>query len=185
MWGLRQSLTGGITETMVKQAHEGERPRPQARCPRCTRVLKGHDHVWRTVETMGGPGELERPSCYGRACRAGLSPRDDALGLVAGGHQLDTAPSLCGALPGMHCGSARLHTVTNQVDAGLTGLDVAPSRQEIARRIASVSAGRLRRPGLVLGMDGASVPTRPDRAREPGEPGGGGSGVPRRACASL
>ncbi len=46
-------------------------------------------------------------------------------------------------------------------------LDVAPSRQEIERRIASVSAGRCRRPVLVLGIDGASVPTRPDRAREP------------------
>src|SRR5436309_12628763 len=40
VWGLRQSLTGGITETIVEQVHEGERQRTQARCPRCTRVLK-------------------------------------------------------------------------------------------------------------------------------------------------
>jgi len=46
-------------------------------------------------------------------------------------------------------------------------VDVAPSRQEIERRIASVAAGRFRRPVLVLGIEGASVPTRPDRAREP------------------
>ena len=46
-------------------------------------------------------------------------------------------------------------------------LDVAPSRQEIERRIAAVSAGRLRRPGLVLGIDGAEGPTRPASAREP------------------
>jgi hypothetical protein len=44
---------------------------------------------------------------------------------------------------------------------------VTPSRQEIARRIASVSPGRFRRPVLVLGIDGAYVPTRPDSAREP------------------
>jgi hypothetical protein len=66
----------------------------------------------------------------------------------------------------MPFGSARLHSMTNHVGAGLTVVDVAPSRQEIERRIASVSAGRFRRPVLVLGIDGASVPTRPDSARE-------------------
>ena len=62
-----------------------------------------------------------------------------------------------------------MHTVTNQVAEGLTVLDVAPSRQEIERRIASVAAGRFRRPVLVLGIDGAYVPTRPESAREPQE----------------
>jgi hypothetical protein len=184
VWGVRPSLTGGITETMVQQAHEGERQRTQARCPRCTRVRKVPDHVWRTVETMVGPVELERPYFYCRSCRAGLSPLDDALGLVAGCKQLDrhqaaaqwvpevpydTAHALVGELTGMHFGSERLHTCTNQAGAALTVLDVAPSRQDIERRIAAVSVGRLRRPVVGLGMDGASVPTRPDRAREPCE----------------
>ena len=57
-----------------------------------------------------------------------------------------------------------MHTLTNHVGTGLTVLDVTPSRQEIERRIAAVSAGRLRRPVLVLGIDGADVPTRPDSA---------------------
>jgi len=60
-----------------------------------------------------------------------------------------------------------MHTLTNQAGTGLTVLDVAPSRQESERRIAAVSAGRFRRPVLVLGIDGASVPTRPDSARAP------------------
>jgi hypothetical protein len=67
----------------------------------------------------------------------------------------------------MHFGSERLHSMTNHVGAGLTVLDVAPSRQEMERRIAAVAAGRFRRPVLVLGIDGAYVPTRPDSAREP------------------
>src|SRR5882762_5072219 len=184
VWELRQSLTGGITETIVKQAHEGERQRTQARCPRCTRVLKVQDHVGRMVETMVGPVELERPYFYCRDCRAGLYPLDDALGLVAGCKQLDmqhaaaqlvtevpydTAQSLFGDLTGMHFGGERMHTLTNQAGVGLTVLDVAPSRQEIERRIASVSVGRFRRPVLVLSIDGASVPTRPASAREPQE----------------
>ena len=184
VWDLRQQLTGGITETIVKYAHEGERQRQQASCPRCARVLKVQERVGRTVETMVGPMELERPYFYCRACRAGLYPLDDALGLVAGCKQLDmqqaaaqlvtevpydTAQSLFGDLTGMHFGSERMHTVTNQVAEGLTVLDVAPSRQEIERRIASVAAGRFRRPVLVLGIDGAYVPTRPASAREPCE----------------
>jgi hypothetical protein len=184
VWALRQQLTGGITETMVKQASEGERQRTQACCPRCTRVLKVQAHVGRTVETMVGPVELERPYFYCRACRVGLYPFDDALGLVPGCKQLDmqhaavqlvtevpyeTAQSLFGDLTGLHFGSERMHAVTNQVAQGLTVLDVAPSRQEIERRIASVAAGRFRRPVLVLGIDGAYVPTRPDRARTPGK----------------
>ena len=60
-----------------------------------------------------------------------------------------------------------MHTVANRVAEGLTVLDVAPSREESERRIASVSTGRFRRPVMVLGIDGAYVPTRPDSAREP------------------
>jgi hypothetical protein len=193
VWDLRQQLTGGITETIVAHAHASERQRQQASCPRCARVLTVQEHVGRTVETMVGPVELERPYFYCRACRAGLYPLDDALGLVAGYKQLDmqqaavklvtevpydTSQSLFGDLTGMHFGSERMHTVTNQVAKGLTVLDVAPSRQEIARRIAAVSAGRFRRPVLVLGIDGAYVPTRPDSARER-RPGRGGQRAKR------
>lgn len=184
MRGLRQALTGGMTETIITQTHEGERQRTQATCPRCARGLKVQEHVKRTVETMVGPIALERPYFYCRACRVGHYPLDDALGLVPGCKQLDmqhaaaqlstevpydTAQSLFGERTGMHCGSERMHTVTNHVGRGLTVLDVAPSRQEIEQRIATVAAGRFRRPVLVLGIDGAYVPTRPDSAREPCE----------------
>ena len=33
VWDVRQQLTGGITETIVAHAHEGERQRQQASCP--------------------------------------------------------------------------------------------------------------------------------------------------------
>jgi hypothetical protein len=61
--------------------------------------------------------------------------------------------------------------LTNQAAAGLTVLDVAPSREEIERRIAELAAGGSRRPVLVLGIDGAYAPTRPEsaRGRRPGK----------------
>ena len=50
-------------------------------------------------------------------------------------------------LTGVGVGSERIHTCTTHVAAGLTVLEVAPSRDEMARRIAEVAAGRWRRPG--------------------------------------
>jgi len=200
VWDLRQQLTGGITETIVAHAHAGERQRQQASCPKCARGLTVQAHVGRTVETMVGPVELERPDFYCRAGREGLYPLDDVLGLVPGCQQLDmrhtaaklvtevpydTAQGLLGDLTGLHVGSERMHTVTNQVAEGLTVLDVAPSPQEIERRMAAVAAGRLRRPVLVFGIDGASVPTRPDRARAPGAARAVAGAVARRQGLAL
>jgi hypothetical protein len=127
---------------------------------------------------------LERPYFYCRPCRFGYYPFDEALGVVAGCKQLDmhqaaanlvtevpydTAQALFRELTGVPFGSERLHTATNRVAEGLTVLDVAPSPEEIQRRVAAVAAGRWRRPVVVLGIDGAYVPTRPDSAREPQE----------------
>lgn len=63
-----------------------------------------------------------------------------------------------------------MHTFTQQATAGLTVLDVMPSREDIVQRITQVAAGRHRRPVVVLGIDGAFVATRPEsaRARRPG-----------------
>ena len=49
-------------------------------------------------------------------------------------------------------------------------LEVAPSREEILAKIAAVAAGQPWRPILVLAIDGADVPTRPETAkgRRPG-----------------
>src|SRR5206468_10576037 len=49
---LRQSLTGGLTETIVKHAHRGEHTRQQSNCPPCARHLKARPPVQRTVESL-------------------------------------------------------------------------------------------------------------------------------------
>jgi hypothetical protein len=170
VWDLRQQLTGGLTETSVAHVSRGEHDRTQANCPRGAGVVKAGEFVCRTVETLVGLVQLERPYFSGRSCRVGHYPFDEAVGVVAGCKQLDmqkaaaqlvtevpydTAQSLFHDLTGVPFGSERLHTVTNQVAEALTVGDVAPSREEIERRIAEVAMGRLRRPVLVLGIDGA------------------------------
>jgi hypothetical protein len=170
VWDLRQQLTGGIAETIVAHVHRGERDRTQVSCPRCDGRLQARECVCRTVETLVGPVQLERPYFYCRTCHVGCYPFDEAVGVVAGCKQLDmhkaaaqlvtevpydTAQILFHELTGVSFGSERMHTVANQAAEGLTVLDVAPSRPEIAQRLAAVSAGRHRRPVLVLGIDGA------------------------------
>jgi len=186
VWNLRQALTGGLTEAIVEHAHRGEHTRQQSRCPQCDRLLKARAPVQRTVETLVGLVHLERPYFYCSACRVGLSPLDEVLGLSPGRTQLDVqkaaaklvtevpydeAQRLFGDLTGVGVGSERMHTFTNHMAEGLTVLDVAPARDEIERRITEVAAGRFRRPVLVLGIDGAYVPTRPEsaRGRRPGQ----------------
>src|SRR5262249_44723995 len=186
IWALRQQLTGGVAETIVQHTHQEERSRPYRSCPTCERLLTARGPVHRCVETMVGAVELARPYFYCRVCREGTYPLDEVLGLRAGRMQRDvqqaavdlatelpyeTASTLFSRLSGITVRSERMHPLTHQVAEELGVLAVAPSREEIDQRVAQVAAGRLRRPVLVLGIDGAYVPSRPAsaRGRRPGQ----------------
>ena len=180
VWQLRQDLTGGLAETLLTHAHASEQSRKQAPCPQCHRRLTARPAVARTVETMVGPVQMERPYFYCGLCRQGFYPFDETVGLSQGRIQRDvqqgaaelaielpyeTASAMFARLSGLSVSSERLHTLTNQVAEGLKVVDVAPTRAEIDRLVIQVAAGRFRRPVLVLGLDGAYVPSRPESAR--------------------
>jgi hypothetical protein len=186
VWQLRHDLTGGLSETIVEQAHVDERTRPYASCPQCGRRLKARPSVSRTVETMVGPVHVERPYFYCTSGCGGGYPFDEALDLAPGRKQLDVqkaavrlaielpyeeAQTVFSELTGVELGSERLHTFTHQAAEGLNVLEVAPSRDDIERCIEEMASDRFRRPVLVLGIDGAYVPTRPEsaRGRRPGQ----------------
>jgi Uncharacterised protein family (UPF0236) len=186
IWALRQQLTGGVAQTIVEHTHQEEQCRTSLRGATCAHHLKARPVVSRTVETLIGVIEVQRPYFYCRHCHRGCYPLDEVLGLRAGRIQLDvqqaaadlvtelpydTASTLFGRLSGLAVSSERMHTLTNQAAEGLTVLDVAPSREAIDQRVAELAAGRFRRPVLVLGIDGAYVPSRPDsaRGRRPGQ----------------
>jgi hypothetical protein len=186
IWALRQELTGGVAQTIVEHTHHEEQRRISLQCATCAHLLRARPAVSRTVETLLGEIEVQRPYFYCRHCHRGGYPLDEVLGLQAGRIQrdvqqaaadlvtalpYDTASTLLGRLSGLTVSSERMHTLTNRAAEGLTVLDVAPSREEIDQRVAALAAGRLRRPVLVLGIDGAYVPSRPDsaRGRRPGQ----------------
>ncbi|MGE3540497.1 MAG: hypothetical protein AB7N91_24035 [Candidatus Tectimicrobiota bacterium] len=89
MWALRQQLMSGLTETIVAHVSRREHDRAQSPCPPCEAMLTARALVCRTVETMVGPLQLERPYFYCRSCRVGAYPADDRLGVVPGCTQLD------------------------------------------------------------------------------------------------
>jgi Uncharacterised protein family (UPF0236) len=180
IWTLRQSLTSGVVQTIVEQTHQAQREQKSRQCATCERLLKARPPVSRTARTLVGDVEIERPYFYCRSCHLGTYPLDAVLGLSSGQIQFDvqqaaidlatevsyeTASSLFGRLSGIEVSSERLHTFTNQVAEELSVLDVAPSRAEIDQRVAQVAGGHFRRPVLVLGIDGAYVPSRPEQAR--------------------
>jgi hypothetical protein len=180
IWALRQQLTGGVAETIVHHTHPEEQQRPCMPCPTCARMLPARGPVHRCVETMVGTVELERPYFYCQGCHLGTYPLDEALDVRTGRLQRDvqqaavdlatevpyeTASALFARLSGITVSSERMHTLMPQVAQGLGVVDVAPSREEIDRHVAQVAAGHFRRPVLVLGIDGAYVPSRPESAR--------------------
>jgi len=178
--GVRQALTAGVAQTLVAQHEQDARGRTHLPCETCPRPRQARPAVPRTVETLVGALARARPSCSGRPCHRGRDPLDDVREVHAGRLQrevqhaaLDRAPegpsatasSVLGRLRGIAVRRKRRHTCTTPGAAGLSVLAGAPPRAEMEHRVARGAAGRLRRPVLGLGMDGASVPSRPDRAR--------------------
>jgi hypothetical protein len=89
VWSLRQDLTGGLTESLVEHAHQVELTRKELVCTTCDRLLSARPDVCRTVDTMVGSVQLERPYFYCRHCQRGTSPLDAAFDLTPGRKPLD------------------------------------------------------------------------------------------------
>jgi len=72
IWGLRQPLTASIAQTIVEHRYQAEHRRTALPCGTCARLLQARPPVRRTVETLVGAIELERPYFY---CRQGQGGR--------------------------------------------------------------------------------------------------------------
>jgi hypothetical protein len=185
VFALRQELTQAVTEGLVEQAHRAAMEQRTAACPQCGQTLSARGPQERTVETLVGAIRLRRPYFYCERCQRGTTPLDETLQVTARRKQPDvqkaavrlskevpyeTASELFEELTGLPLSPHTAHAVTQAVGEGLTVLDVAPSREEIVAKITAVATGQPWRPILVLAIDGADVPTRPETAkgRRPG-----------------
>ncbi|MFZ2070475.1 MAG: hypothetical protein WAV32_02500 [Halobacteriota archaeon] len=71
-------------------------------------------------------------------------------------------------LTGMSMSDHAMHEVVGDLCMNVDVLDIAPSAEEIAEKVRRVGEGKKWRPVMVLTVDGALVPTRPDEAKGKG-----------------
>ena len=159
-------------------------------CPCCKRRIKGApEKVRKEILTMIGPVELYRPYFYCKYCKVGYYPFDEAVGLAGGRVQPDvksleawlaseepyeTASETFRRSTGFDISPHHMHEAANDIAGELEILDVAPDKKDVESYVSDLSKGKFRRPILMLGIDGAHAPTRPepserDEKRGPGE----------------
>lgn len=180
VFALRQELTGAIVAGLVQQAHPQALQQQTAACPHCGRPLTARGTPARTVETLLGAVRLERPYFYCGACKHGFYPLDEALALSPQRKQPDlqkagarlavevpyeTAAELMQELTGVSLTEPPLHQTVAALTQGIGVLEVCPTAEEVRQKIAQVAQGKTWRPILVLAIDGADVPTRPQSAK--------------------
>ena len=176
----RSGLSGTIVQAYVERTYATYLEQERADCPQCGGSLKARPSRPRTVATMVGSVTVDRPYFYCTPCRHGFYPLDEALGLSDHVKQTDiqeAASELALDMPyeqasqylekwtDASISDSVLHDLVGEIGQDVTVLDVCPTREEIQQRIAQVSAGRKWKPILVLAVDGADVPTRPDTAK--------------------
>ena len=133
---------------------------------------------------MVGEVTLERPYFYCVGCERGVHPLDEALELAGRRKQWDiqeagarlaaevpfaTAQELFSQLTGLSLSGHTTHEVVGEVGQGLGVLEVSPTAEEIVQRVAAVAPSKQQPPVMVLAIDGAHVPTRPESAKGPGK----------------
>ena len=177
----RAGLTAAWVEAFVERRYGSFLVQQEAACPKWERVLRARPSRSRTVETLLGPVTLERPYFYCAACHHGFHPLDQALGLSGHRKQWDVqqagvelalempherASKLLDELTDASMSDGAIHEVLQQTGS-LEVLQVCPDAAEIQDRIAQAAAGRKWRPIVVLAIDAADVPSRPETAKGP------------------
>ena len=184
----KADILGQMVLAFIGRRHGELLEQEHCHCPECNRVLKRRGKHKRTVETMAGQFELERPYFYCTRCSLGMYPLDEALGLSPAVKQDDVqsvgvflATELSYELASKtyeRCTGARfsdrsLHESVNRVAEGLDVLDVCPSKTEVEEKIARIAEGKRWRPVMMITLDGAQEPVRPEPSPRKGKRGKG------------
>ncbi len=177
----RGELMGAVMKAMVKKAYHHHLHQEHADCPECARVFKRKRFDRKTLSTLHGEFTLDRPYFYCTVCKIGYHPLDDVLVISPERHQHDIQrkavksasrmPFLESAeefssLTGVEIGDHFQHNTLNAVGDIATLELVIPDQSEIERRIDEVAKSTESKPILVVGTDGAHMPTRPKAERK-------------------
>jgi hypothetical protein len=185
----RSEIMGHAALALVEKKFGHLMDQQYNQCPHCHRRIKARaEKVRREITTLIGPVVLYRPYFYCKACRYGFYPLDEALALSERKIQPDvqeieawltsempyeTASETIKRCTGIDLSNHHGHDVTNEIAQDLGILDVCPGKDEIHSKIEKLSAGKFRRPILMIGLDGAHAPTRPEPSPRKGKRGKG------------
>jgi hypothetical protein len=184
----KADILGQMILSFIRKRHGALLDQELCHCPQCNRALKRRGIHKRQVETLAGVFELARPYFYCIHCTLGIYPLDVALGLSPSTKQDDVQSVgvwLATELPydlasetferctGLQFSAHSLHGAVNRVAEGLTILDVCPTREELSEKIDRVAQGKRWRPVMMLTIDGAKEPVRPEPSPRKGKRGKG------------
>jgi len=185
----RSDIMGQAATALIEKRFGHLLDQQYSDCPHCRRRIKaGTNKERREITTMIGSVVLYRPYFYCKRCRYGFYPLDEALGLSERKIQPDvqeteawltsempygTASEAMKRCTGIDISNHHSHAVTNEIAQDLDVLDVSPGKDEVHSRVDQVSSGKFRRPILMIGVDGAFAPTRPEPSPRKGKRGKG------------
>jgi hypothetical protein len=184
----KSQLLGQLTLGFVKKKYGDLMEQEYSDCPECKKKLKSRGKLKREVETHLGKFSLLRPYFYCVNCHLGFYPLDQALGLSASPKQYDVddlGTWLASELPyemaeetyrrftGGTLSDHRIHECANEIAKDLEILDVCPTKEEVESKVAALKEGRHRRPVMMLTIDGAHAPTRPEPSARDAQRGKG------------
>ena len=146
-------------------------------CLKCSKQLGSRGKRPKTIQTLAGKFELLRPYFYCIDCQIGYYPLDEALCLSKSSKQYDVqdieawlssettyevASETYERITGDKLSEQHMYETTNAIGEGLDILDVCPSKETINKLIDEMSEGKFRRPIIMIAIDGAHIPTRPE-----------------------
>jgi len=184
----KAEILGQMVLAFIGKCHKDLLEQEQCNCPKCDKVLKKRGMRKRQVETLAGNFELERPYFFCTHCNLGIHPLDEALGLGPATKQDDiqnVGVWLATELPyelasetfkrctGMEFSAHSLHQSVNRVAEEINLLDVCPSKAEVEEKVARIAEGKRWRPVMMITVDGAKEPTRPEPSPRKGKRGKG------------
>lgn len=186
----KSEILGQLTLGLIKRKYNHLLNQEYSECPICGKRIKAwNKKVKRSIESLGGSLDIYRPYFYCKKCNHGFYPLDAALGLAPSKKQYDiqnleawlsselpfkTAAEAFQRCTGDLLSSNHMFETSNRISNHLNILDVCPTKDEIRQKIDELSKGKFRRPVMMLAIDGANAPTRPEPSpwkgkREKGE----------------
>ena len=185
----KSEILGQMTLAFIKKKYFHLLDQDYCNCPKCNKNIKfWNKNAKRTIESLGGCLDLYRPYFYCKDCKYGFYPLDEALGLAPSPKQYDiqdleawlsselpfkTAAEAFKRCTGDALSADHMFETANRVGNDLNVLDICPTKDDILEKIDELSKGKFRRPVMMLAIDGAHAPTRPEPSPWKGKRGEG------------